>query len=187
MKNILILGTARSGKSTLAKMISKELGIGIISIDSLITAFQETHPEMGFKHFGSSCKNLITPFVVSYAKALMYNQPNIPFIIEGYHIELEDAKKLFDKNLFEIIVLGYPLLTPREALENVRRFEGKFDYTRALTDDELQNIVSRHVEYSKKFEKECRDLGLTFYDTSYNRDTTLKNIMEKFKYTAHNI
>ena len=81
---------------------------------------------------------------------------------------------------FEIVVLGYPRLTPQEVLSNVRKYEGKFDYTRALTDEELLKTISRHVEYSKNFEAECKKLGLAFFDTSYNRDEVLNGIIKKF-------
>lgn len=38
-KNILIIGVARSGKTSLAKKFVKEKGYSIISIDNLISRF----------------------------------------------------------------------------------------------------------------------------------------------------
>ncbi len=177
MKNILILGAARSGKSTLAKMIAEKLGFSIISVDAFISAFQENYADIGFKHHGKN-NHLIAPFIASYVNAITYNFPNSNFVIEGYHITLSDAKKLFG-NEFNIIVLGYPKLSEEQVLANVRRYEGKFDYTKAIPDDELLNIVSHHVEYSQKAETECKTLGIRFYDTSYNREKILDNLLNQ--------
>ena len=77
------------------------------------------------------------------------------------------------------MVLGYPKLSPKEVLSNVRKYEGKFDYTKVMSDDELLSVVSRHVEYSKEFEEECKNLVLQFYDTSYNRNDVLIHIIDK--------
>ena len=133
-------------------MIADEYGFSIIDVDAFIGAFKETYPDMGFDYHSKS-NHLIAPFIASYANATAYNHPNSKFVIEGYHIKLDDAVRLFGKR-FEVIVLGYPQLTGEEVLANVRKYEGKFDYTRAISDEDLLKIVSRHVEYSKNFEKQ---------------------------------
>lgn len=177
MKHVLILGAARSGKSTLAQMLADKFGYSIISVDAFISAMEENYPDKGFAHHLKN-NHKIAPFVVSYANAIMYNLPKEKFVVEGYHISLSDAVKLFEPK-FEIVVLGYPKLTAQEAFANVRKYEGKFDYTKAISDEKLLNIISRHVEYSKEFEQKCKELGLSFYDTSYNREEVLRNIIAK--------
>ncbi len=177
MKNILILGASRSGKSTLANMIAQKHGFSIVDIDALIGAFKENYPNLGFDYHSKS-NHLIAPFVASYVNNLIYHYPNLNFVIEGYHIKLDDAVKLFGDKC-EIVVLGYPQLTGEQVLANVRKYEGKFDYTRAITDEQLLSTLTRHVEYSKNFEIECKELGLNFYDTSFNRKDVLDNIVKK--------
>lgn len=117
--------------------------------------------------------------MASYVNAFIYHYPNLNFVIEGFHITLADAKKLFGDKC-EIIVLGYPQLTGEQVLANVRKYEGKFDYTRAIDDEQLLSTLTRHVEYSKNFEIECKELGLNFYDTSYDRASILDSIIKDF-------
>ncbi len=48
MKNIIIVGTSRSGKTTLAKMLHDELNYFVISIDKLVAVFQNAYPELNW-------------------------------------------------------------------------------------------------------------------------------------------
>ena len=48
-KNILIIGAARSGKTTLAKKIAKEKGYSLICIDDLVSGLQ-AYPELNISH-----------------------------------------------------------------------------------------------------------------------------------------
>ena len=49
LKNIIIAGASRSGKSTLARKINEELGYFVISIDKLVATFQEAYPQLNIK------------------------------------------------------------------------------------------------------------------------------------------
>lgn len=183
MKNIVIIGAARSGKSTLAKMLHKDLGLNIIGLDPIITAFHKAFPSLNISHAHSSTsKPLITPFISEYANALMYYYPDERFVIEGYYLTLdENITQLFNPRLFDIIVVGYPQLTPDQVLKNVRQYDREADYTRTLSDDELLSMAARHIHYSQEFQRMSRVLDLTFIDTSYNRTQVLENALEKLK------
>ena len=49
MKNIIIAGPSRSGKSTLARKINEELNYFIISADKLVAAFQGAYPQLDIR------------------------------------------------------------------------------------------------------------------------------------------
>lgn len=108
MKNLLILGAARGGKTTLAKMVSQKWGYGIVSVDALVSAFQE-------------------------------------------------------------------------AFENVRKYEQKFDYTKAMSDEEVLNMVTRHINHSKEVALECQKFNFRFVDTSYDRDKVLLALLKELE------
>ena len=51
MKNIMILGICRTGKTTFSKMIQKEFNnYQIIEVDTIISALQKTIPNLSLIH-----------------------------------------------------------------------------------------------------------------------------------------
>ena len=179
VNRIFILGAARSGKTTLAQMLAEKFGCGILSLDAFVSAFEENYPELGIFHHSQN-NHLIAPFVASYVNSFAYNYPQFNMIIEGSHITLADAVKLFGRK-FEFIVLGYPQLTPLQVVENVRRYEKTSDYTISLDNEKLLQMALKHITYSQNLEKECKKFNLTFYDTSHNREKVLNCILQKVK------
>ncbi len=176
MKNLLILGAARGGKSTLARMVNQKFGHGIIAVDAFVSALQETFPQVGITHHSHDAKK-VAPFVFAYLNALEYNHPEANFVVEGYHIPLSLAAEKINRDLLEVVVLGYPKLTAEEAFDNVRKYEQKFDYTRAMSDEEILNMVKRHIDHSKEFASECQKYNFSFVDTSYNRTQVLEDLL----------
>ena len=68
MRNIIIVGPSRSGKSTLAKRLHEELGYYVISIDKLVAVFQNAYPELDIKLNWDRDKvtENIAPFIAHY-------------------------------------------------------------------------------------------------------------------------
>lgn len=64
-KNILIIGAARSGKTTLAKKLAKEKGYSLISIDDIVSGF-EAYPELEIHHDGdvNDTAKRLAPFLI---------------------------------------------------------------------------------------------------------------------------
>lgn len=180
MKNVLILGTGRAGKTTLAKMIHKECGHSLISAESLLGAFQTLYSQIGMRHDVYSDK-LLTPFVAEYIKGAMYSHPGCLLVVEGYHIHPQTAKKLIGQDEFEIIVLGCPSLTPKQALINIRKNDDKTSWTKSMSDDFILNHAKNHISQAKDLQIKCEKLNIPFYDTSSDRDKILSGILEKIK------
>ncbi len=66
-KNILIIGAARTGKTTLAKRFSKEKGYNLISIDDIVSGL-EAYPELNISHKGDPVDTAarLAPFLIRY-------------------------------------------------------------------------------------------------------------------------
>jgi len=49
LKNIIIAGASRTGKSTLARKINDELNYFVITLDKLVAVFQEAYPQLDIR------------------------------------------------------------------------------------------------------------------------------------------
>ena len=102
-KNIIILGAARSGKTTLAQMIHKKYNYSIVSIDSFVSALKEGFPELGITHSNTENKFKVLPkFVFSYMNKIINEYPNERFVLEGWHVYPSDIVRLFNCDDFKI-------------------------------------------------------------------------------------
>lgn len=179
MKNIIILGAARSGKTTLANMLYKEYNYSIISIDSFVSALRDGFPNLGITHSNTENKfKLLPPFIFSYMNKIISEYPEGKFILEGWHVFPRDIIKLFRNMDVKIVCLGYTKITCDKALYEIRRNETKNSYTIKMTDDKVKELILNHMNYSKILKKQCEENNIKYYDTSFDRDKVLEEAMK---------
>ncbi len=183
MKNIIILGAARSGKSTLAHMLHEKYNYSVISIDSFVSALRDAFPDLGITHSNTENKFKLLPhFVYSYMKKIIKEYPNENFVLEGWHVFPSDIYKLFYNENIEIICLGYTKISCDEALKLVRINEKSNSYTKSMSDDKVRELISNHIQYSKILNEQCRNNNIKYYDTSFNRNNVLNDILKELFY-----
>ena len=92
-KNILIIGAARSGKTSLAKKFVKENGYSMISLDNIISGL-EAYSDLNIHHDGdeNDTASRFVPFLIKFFTELSEGSAfydGIKFVIEGTHIDFE--------------------------------------------------------------------------------------------------
>lgn len=189
-KNIIILGAARSGKTTLARKLKKEYGYNLISLDDIICAF-ESIPVCGIKHDGDDIevsKNF-APFLIRYLKELSEG-PNyyngIKSVIEGTHIDFEQVMSFFNqdkyKEKYEIIGLVYDNISEEEMYKNIKEHDTEDDWTYWCSDEELRGNVRYFIERNKFFRDKFKEYNIKTYDLSIDREKVFDSIChELFK------
>lgn len=136
MKNIILLGMPRAGKSTFAKMIMSTFpNYNLIQQDIIDSAHmrataeqeQKENPDNDIikKGFNPSFCRLLIKNMFRYS---MKYEPSLNFIVDAGDISLKEASK-YDKNDPIVIVFGYPNITREEALENILAHDTKDDWT----------------------------------------------------------
>lgn len=155
IKNIVILGASRAGKSTLAKMINNiYTRYHIINGDSIIHAFQFELPQNKIDAHGSEgMKEDFARFCASYFKnQAVRNSENFNYIFDSCDISVSNALKYFSGENIFILFLGYGKISKYEALENYRKYERKDDWTCSRSDEELLVHAENWINNSKIFE-----------------------------------
>ncbi len=137
----IILGQPRSGKSTLAKMISEENNIPIICTDKY-------RREWGFHEPWKGYDTEINPQRQKefYDKLLeLYNQYE-DVILEGSSINPKDIN-IFD---YDSVVLLYKRnISPNEMLSLSRKYDN--DWTTKREDKYLLELFKNYIDYSNKW------------------------------------
>lgn len=183
-KNILIIGPARSGKTTLSRRISKKLGYSIVNLDDIICSFEEAFPQLEIRHDYNDIKvaTRFAPFLIRYLKELSEG-PNFyngsKYVIEGVSIDFEKVIPMIDKEKYIIIGLTYNSITSKEFYLNVKKYDTEDDWTYYCSDEELKDNINYFIKSNKYFSEKFKDYKIKTYDVSKNRQLTYNKIVEE--------
>jgi adenylate kinase family enzyme len=179
MKNFIIGGVPRSGKSILSKRLCSELNITYFPLDSLVSTFGRVFPQLGITHTSASdhlavCSRL-WPFIREWITHLVYE--DLSFLIDGYHLQPTNIRKDINPQAFNILFLGYPDAQPAQKAAEIRQYARIGDWTETLDEEALSALVRRYVDESKHLQAECQHYGFDFIDVSHGFSAMLDEAM----------
>ncbi len=207
MKNIIIAGPSRAGKSTLAKKINEELNYFVISADKLVTTFQGAYPQLNIKLNWNRRKTTdnLAPFLghflgafssghgVAYelnlqAHAVKGNR----FLLEGGYFNFDiilPILKMYEieemKDNFFLIGLVQNKKTADEFFDDFRKYDTEDDWTYSLDDNDLREVSQEAITFSRSMTDHLMKYGFTIYDTSTQREQVFNKIIEDIKSVDH--
>lgn len=183
MKNIIIAGPGRAGKTTLARKINEELNYFVISVDKLAAVFQGAYPQLNIKLAWNRRKTTdnIAPFLghflgaftsshgVAYelilrAHAVKGNR----FVLEGGHFNFEMILPILKtygieelKDKFILIGLVQNKKTADEFFNDLRKYDTEDDWTYDHDDDELREVSEDAVSFNRSMTDHLVKYGFT--------------------------
>ncbi len=185
-KNILIIGPSRVGKTTLSRILNKEIGYSIINLDDIICSFESSFPELGIRHDYNDKKvaTIFAPFLIRYLKELsegpnFYNDNK--FVIEGVSIDFEKIIPNIDLEKYLIIGLTYDDMREDQFYQTIKNNDTEDDWTYYCNDKELKGNIKYFIESNKYFHDKFEEYNIKYYDVSTNRNDVLKKIVEDIK------
>lgn len=177
MKNIILIGASRAGKSSFTKLLSENIkNISLIKTDLLRLAFREAICKDNTINTNILKQNPdYINYILSYYKfANKYDTEYIK-VIDTVDFGPKDSK-LFENSI--MICLGYPNITPEEVVSNWRKYDTELDWTFKKTDEELIEIALEEIKNSKQLQEECKNYNVKFIDTSQKRNNVLKELLD---------
>lgn len=181
MKNIFIAGVARSGKSTLSKILNQEGNYNHIPLDYFTSSLKHNFPETKITSNvvidKDSSKKL--SLLLSRVISIIDSNPTEHFIIDSAHILPQDIIKYLDLNKWEIYYIGYPNIKALDKLQIIRKFDTESDWTYKKTDEELLKILNDLINLSQEIKIECDKLNIPFIDTSKDLEQTINKTINK--------
>ena len=187
MKNIIIFGEPRSGKSTLANMIIDKFNYQVIHVDAVRDTFKEIYPELNIAPDIAINNKKFQLFIQEYLNrnTKQEERNKYGYVVEGCETSVDDCNRLFNIDENIIYYLAPDDITPEEFFNNIRANDTEKDWTFKLSDEELMQKVKNMITKGKKIKEECKKYNIKFVDTSHNRkeklNTILKNIESEIK------
>lgn len=187
-KNILIIGAARSGKTTLAKKLSKEKGYNLISIDNIVSGF-EAFTELNIKHDDGDIETSsnLAPFLIKFFTELSEGNAfydGIKYVIEGTHIDFEKIMPFLQsdkyREKYDIIGLTYNYIDEEKMFNDIKKYDTEDDWTYWCSDEELKDDIRYFLERNKFFNEMFKKYNITTYDTSVDRDKVFDEIVSLY-------
>ena len=182
MKNILILGPGRAGKSTLSRMLKEKLpNYNLIHTDAIRNAIQSNLPREYVDDF------------LNYKENQFFQKVLLSFLTEqseqdkgAYGIIMEGAQILpetlahYDNIKNTIVVyIGHGSLSKEELFKLVRNNDTEKDWSFSKTDTELKEYIDEFYAKHLYLKQACKKYGFEYVDTSKNRMEVLNKLAEK--------
>ena len=176
MKNILIVGSPRVGKTTLAKKIANELGYIYVGLDNVFESIEELNCWPYPKYSDAKViSHELSNFVINYINNL---DKEYHYVIEGAYLDIETIfPKLKNVN---VIGLTYNELDKNKLFNNIKKYDHN-EWINKFNDSEILEksncFILRNNYYNKCFKK----LNINSYDLSCDYHLVMKKIVNELK------
>ncbi len=167
MKNIFIGGVAKSGKSRLATNLCKKYDMNHIPVDYFASSFKHNFPSIGITSnvvIKEESSKLLSLFLSRFIE-IVESKDDEYFILDSAHILPQDILKYLDTNKWDIYYIGYPNITPKEKITEIKKYTNG-GWVDSRSQEELLEIFNNLIILSKNIEKTCLENNIKFIDTS---------------------
>ena len=180
MKNIIIGGVVRGGKTTLANLIVKNNNYSKVESDTIVNAFDKVFPDFEITHKNPNLTRLkYEPFLHEilngFYKDLKYC--NNVTVFPGSQFLPENLINYPHLDHFIVIFLGIEGISPQELVKKIRENDTENDWTYKKSDEWLLHFCEKIIKESEKIKQDCQKYGFLYFNTFQNRDKTLNEIL----------
>jgi len=202
LKNIIIAGPSRAGKSTLARKLGEELNFFVISVDKLVATFQGAYPQLDIRlnWIREKTTDNIAPFLGHFLGLfssddgrglLEYSHGAVKgnkFVLEGGYFNFEKILPILKtygiedvKEHFLLIGLVQNKKSTDEFVSDFKKYDTPDDWTYHFTDDDLREVAQDALSCSRLMTDHMAKYGFAIYDTSTKREQVLDQIIKDIK------
>lgn len=179
MKDILIIGSPRCGKSTLTnKFLERHPNYEPIRADSFLRVRQKEKSEHRYDE--ETHTNIVEIYSSTPEEIAFYirdvltglkndlNPINKNSIVDCCQISVEEAYNKFIKDC-DIYCFGMPNIDLEELMIAINENDKEYDWTRVCGYYMFENLCRNIIRESKENQKLCSKYGIKFFDMQGNR------------------
>jgi len=198
MKNIIIFGASRAGKTSLAKRLKDEFQFNVVNVDHLVNTFEEAFPNLGIgvEVDETQATTNFTPFIAHYICELashVYHKTGSKFVVDMTFFDFDlgipiienrlqrKGKELLDVFIFVGLINNK---TSEELFNDVRKYDMPGDWTLNINDNELREHCDKHAGISEskshvgwQFYGKREEFDIRIYDTAEGRKQVFDRII----------
>lgn len=187
MKNILIMGIGRAGKTTLSNMIKdKYNSYNLIHSDSLKWAIiraqgkeqyyrENVDIQKEYEHGEFFQRTLLE----LYNSLIKNDTKGYGYILESGQLHPKIVNEMIDFNKTIVVCLGLGNLTQEDMVNQCITYDTKESWTYGLTREYILKHAQDWYNCNEMLKKECPKYGIRYIDTSKNRKDILNKILEE--------
>lgn len=176
MKNVLIAGCSRCGKTTISKYLKKKYNLNFYKMDSIKRGIDKNFWD-GYKDDWEK----VSPHMAKLISTIINESEREYLVIDSCHLYPKDIVKYDLKNTI-IVFVGHDTISIEKKLKQIRKYD-HHAWTNFKDDDYMRYSTRLGIEYSIEARKQCEELGIKYFDTSKNflkvRKEIIKYIEEK--------
>jgi hypothetical protein len=168
---IYILGGAsRSGKTLLSRRAVSEKGVPYFPLDALFGGLANGAPQLGVVYEQPFIERAEKMWPVAKPLLGFFLHEERDFLIEGDSILPSQVHELLEeRSSVKSCFIGYAELSKEEKLALVRTYhQGKVDWTKNISDEEMLDLVDQMIEFSKYLKAECEKYEIKYFDISHD-------------------
>ena len=189
MKNILIMGIGRAGKTTLSlKIKDKYNNYSLIHSDSLKWAIiramnkeeyyiENVDKQKEYEHGEFFQRTLLELFNSLIKK----DKKNYGYLLESGQLHPKIVKEMIDFEKTNVICLGLGNLSVDDMVNQCLKYDTKDSWTYGLPKEYIRKHAEDWYECNEMLKKECPKYGITYIDTSKNREEILDKIIDELE------
>lgn len=174
-RHVIIAGTPRAGKTTLYLELLK-YGFIHYKMDSIKRGICEAfgYDQHDWDFLNEKIAKLINTILRENATDTVAGVEF--YAIDTCHILPKDVS-LLDTDVL-VIYLGYADISVEEKICEIRKYDKEHYWSSHLSEDALRRMVQANVDLSKQIRSECQKYHIAYFDTSFQRDEVLKEVLD---------
>ena len=175
----LIGGLPRSGKTIIRKKLLEKYRVDGTCTDNLRFMLSEGNKELGIDGAKPAKHNLVImqPYLDPFIYSLIHYAKE-DFVLEGDVLLPKYLAKYLENEWIKCCFIGFSNVSPKDKAKNMRENTCPSDWTRVYTEEELLNFTKDGIKRSKEYKKECKKLGIKYFDTGRNFDKSMEKILK---------
>lgn len=152
----------------------------IIEVDTIISTLQKTFEDIPIGFIHDNLKNNKLPQFLNLfiEKNVAKNGKYLGFIINADSILPEDLYRYFGLDNLVVYYFINKKLTPRDILDNCRKYDDMMEWTSRRTDEQILEHMKFYKQIETKIVEQCSKYGFKCIDTSYNRDDIFESLLK---------